>query len=79
MVCLALKLIGSWVLVGFSVGMDVLDGLLLVKISCSQEFSGVLRLGQNSQHSPEKKTGTEYWILKCPQFISYNEKQRLKI
>ena len=43
MVCLALKLIGSWVLVGFSVGMDVLDGLFLVKISCSQEFSGVLR------------------------------------
>ena len=23
--------------------------------------------------------GTEYWILKCPQFISYTEKQRLKI
>ena len=22
--------------------------------------------------------GTEYWILKCPQFISYIEKQRLK-
>ena len=22
---------------------------------------------------------TEYWILKCPQFISYTEKQRLKI
>ena len=22
--------------------------------------------------------GTEYWILKCPQFISYTEKQRLK-
>ena len=23
--------------------------------------------------------GTEYWILKCPQFISYTEKQRLII
>ena len=22
--------------------------------------------------------GTECWILKCPQFISYTEKQRLK-
>ena len=29
MVCLALKLIGFWVVVGFSVGMEVLDGLLL--------------------------------------------------
>ena len=23
--------------------------------------------------------GTEYWILKCPKFISHTEKQRLKI
>ena len=23
--------------------------------------------------------GTEYWILKCPQFIAYTEKKRLKI
>ena len=23
--------------------------------------------------------GTEYWILKCPKFISQTEKQRLKI
>ena len=22
--------------------------------------------------------GTEYWILKCPKFISHTEKQRLK-
>ena len=43
MVCLALKLTGSWVVVGFSVGMQVLDGLLLLKVPCSQEFSGVLR------------------------------------
>ena len=42
-VCLALKFIGSWVVVGFSVGMEDLDGLLLLKVPCSQEFSGVLR------------------------------------
>ena len=23
--------------------------------------------------------GTEYWILKCPKFISHTEKQRLKM
>ena len=45
MVCLALKLIGSWVVVGFSVGMEVLDGLLLLNVPCSEEFSGVLGLG----------------------------------
>ena len=43
MVCLSLELIGSWVVVGFSVGMEALDGLLLLKVPCSQEFSGVLR------------------------------------
>ena len=42
MVCLALELIGSWVVVGFSVG-RLLDGLLLLNVPCSQEFSGVLR------------------------------------
>ena len=44
MVCLALELIGSWVLVGFSVGMEAyLDDLLLLHVPCSQELSGVLR------------------------------------
>ena len=43
MVCLTLELIGSWVVAGFSVGMQVLDGLLLLSVPCSQEFSGVLR------------------------------------
>ena len=41
MVRLALKLTGSWVVVSVSVGMDVLDGLLLLNVPCSQEFSGV--------------------------------------
>ena len=45
MVCLALEFIGSWVVVGFSVGMEVLDDLLLINVPCIQEFSGVLRFG----------------------------------
>ena len=43
MVCLALELIGSWVVVGFSVGMEAFDDLLLLNVPCSQEFSDVLR------------------------------------
>ena len=43
MVCLALKFTGSWVVVGFGVGMEALDGLLLLNVPCIQEFSGVLR------------------------------------
>ena len=43
MVCLALELIDNWVVVAFSVGMELLDDLLLINVPCSQEFSGVLR------------------------------------
>ena len=43
MVCLALELVGPWVVLGFSVGMEVFDGLLLINVSWSQEFSDVLR------------------------------------
>ena len=43
MVCLALELIGSWVVVGFSAGIEGLDDLLLINVPCSQDFSGVLR------------------------------------
>ena len=43
MVCLALELIDNWVVVGFSVGMELLDDLLLINVPCSPEFSGVLR------------------------------------
>ena len=43
MVCLALELTGSWVVVGFSVGMEALNDLLLLNVPCSQEFSGILR------------------------------------
>ena len=32
-----------WVVLGFSVGMEAFDELLLINVSWSQEFSGVLR------------------------------------
>ena len=44
MVCLSLELVGPWVVLGFSVGMEVFDELLSINIPCSQEFSGVLRV-----------------------------------
>ena len=44
MVCLALELVGPWVVLGFSVGMKAFDELLLINIPWSQEFSGVLRI-----------------------------------
>ena len=44
MVCLALELVGPWVVLGFSVGMEVFDELLSINVPCSQEFSGVLRI-----------------------------------
>ena len=43
MVCLALELVDSWVVLGFSVGMEACDQLLLINVPWSQEFSGVLR------------------------------------
>ena len=44
MVCLALGLVDLWVVLGFSVGMEVFDELLLINIPWSQEFSGVLQI-----------------------------------
>ena len=43
MVCLALELVGPWVVLGFSVSMEAFDELLLINVTWSQEFSGVLR------------------------------------
>ena len=43
MICLALEL-GLWVVLGFSVGMEEFDELLLIHVSWSQEFSGVLSI-----------------------------------
>ena len=44
MVCLALELVGPWVELGFSVGTEVFDELLLINGPWSQEFSDVLRI-----------------------------------
>ena len=44
MVCLALELFGPWVVLGFSVGVEAFDELLLINIPWSQEFSRVLRI-----------------------------------
>ena len=44
MVCLVLELVGPWVVLGFSVGMEVFDELLLINFPWNQEFSGVLRI-----------------------------------
>ena len=44
MVCLSLKLVGPWVVLGFSVGMEAFDELVLINVPLSQEFSDVLRI-----------------------------------
>ena len=44
MVCLALELVCPWVVLGFSVGMEVFDEFLSINVPWSQEFSGVLRI-----------------------------------
>ena len=43
-VCLALELVGPWVVLRFSVGMEAFDELLSINVPRSQEFSGVLRI-----------------------------------
>ena len=44
MVCLALELVGPWVVLGFSVGIKVFDELLSINVPWSQEFSDGLRI-----------------------------------
>ena len=44
MVCLALELVGPWVVVGFSVGMEAFDDVQLINIPWIQESSGILRI-----------------------------------
>ena len=44
MVCLALELVGPCVVLGFSVGMEAFDELLLLNVSWSQVFYDVLRI-----------------------------------
>ena len=43
MVCLALEVVGPWVMLDSSVGMEAFDELLLINVPWSQEFSGVLK------------------------------------
>jgi len=43
-VCLALELIGPWVVLGFSVGMEAFDELLSLNGPWSQVFYDVLRI-----------------------------------
>ena len=44
MVCLALELVGPWVVLGFSIGIEAFDELISINVPWSQEFSGVLRI-----------------------------------
>ena len=44
MVCLAVELVGPWVVLGFSVGLEAFGELLSINVPWSQEFSGVLRV-----------------------------------
>ena len=44
MVCLAVELVGPWVELSFSVGMEAFDELLSNIVSWIQEFSNVLRI-----------------------------------
>ena len=44
MVRLALKLVGPWLVLGFSVGLEVFDELLSINVPWIQEFSDVLRI-----------------------------------
>ena len=44
MAYLSLELVGPWVVLGFSVGMEAFDELLLINVSWSQEFSGAFRI-----------------------------------
>ena len=44
LVCLALEIVGPWVVLGFSVGMEAFDELLSINVPWTQDFSGVLRI-----------------------------------
>ena len=44
MVCLALELVGHWVVLGFSVGMEMFDELLSLNVPWSEVFYDVLRI-----------------------------------
>ena len=41
---LVLELVGPWVVLGFSEGMEAFDEHLLINVPCNQESSGLLRI-----------------------------------
>ena len=47
MVCLALELVGPWVLLDISEGMKMFDELLSINVPWSQEFSEFPRCGRS--------------------------------
>ena len=44
MICFAMELVGSWGVLGFSVGTEAFDQLLSINVPWSQEFSDILRI-----------------------------------
>ena len=44
MLCLALELVGPWVVLGFNEDMEAFDELLSISVPWSHEFSVVLRI-----------------------------------
>ena len=50
-VCLVLELLGSWVVVGFGVGMGAFGWTLIPYVLCSPEFSGFSGFGLKSPAS----------------------------
>ena len=40
-ICLSLELVGSWVVLGFSVGMEAFEELLSINVPWSREFSAI--------------------------------------
>ena len=44
-ICLVLELLGSWLVVGFGVGMGAFGWTLFLNVLGSQEFYGFLRFG----------------------------------
>ena len=44
MVCLALELVGPWLVLGFSVGTEAFGERLSINVPWGQEYSGVLRV-----------------------------------
>ena len=64
MVCLALELVGPWVMLGFNVGMEAFDELLSINVAWSQEFSDVLKIWDHFHYHC-----SEFFFLNSEYFI----------